>query len=99
MCSSDLARSPSRSTDDADALAALHDQAHPIHYPAAVERLGDRARIEDGVPEPAVRSLRAAGGFGVTEGDSFGHAHVIRQQGGSLLAGSDPRADGSAAAG
>lgn len=55
--------------------------------------------IEDGVPDPAVRSLREVGGFGVTEGDSFGHAHLIRRHGGQLLAGSDPRADGSAAAG
>jgi len=55
--------------------------------------------IEDGVPESAVRSLRESGGFGVTEADSFGHAHLIRRRGGRLLAGSDPRADGSAAAG
>jgi gamma-glutamyltranspeptidase/glutathione hydrolase len=55
--------------------------------------------IEDGVPEPALRSLQDVGGFGVTEGDSFGHAHLIRREGGRLLAGSDPRADGSAAAG
>jgi gamma-glutamyltranspeptidase / glutathione hydrolase len=55
--------------------------------------------VEDGVPEPAVRALEASGGFGVTEADSFGHAHMIRRQGGRLLAGSDPRADGSAAAG
>ncbi|MFL5791010.1 MAG: gamma-glutamyltransferase family protein [Actinomycetota bacterium] len=54
--------------------------------------------IEEGVPEPARRSLRASGDFGVTEADSFGHAHMIRRAGGRLLAGSDPRADGSAAA-
>jgi len=54
---------------------------------------------EDDVPEPALRSLQDAGGFGVTEADSFGHAHLIRREGGRLLAGSDPRADGSAAAG
>jgi gamma-glutamyltranspeptidase/glutathione hydrolase len=55
--------------------------------------------VEDGVPEPAMRSLRESSGFGVTEADSFGHAHLIRRQGGKLLAGSDPRADGSAEAG
>jgi gamma-glutamyltranspeptidase len=55
--------------------------------------------VEDGIPEPALRSLLESGGFGVTEADSFGHAHLIRRQGGRLLAGSDPRADGSAAAG
>jgi gamma-glutamyltranspeptidase len=50
------------------------------------------------VPEPAMRSLRESSGFGLTEADSFGHAHLIRRQGGRLLAGSDPRADGSAEA-
>ena len=60
---------------------------------------GTSVGAEDGVPEPALRSLREAGGFGVTEADSFGHAHLIRREGGRLLAGSDPRADGSAAAG
>jgi gamma-glutamyltranspeptidase/glutathione hydrolase len=55
--------------------------------------------VEKDVPEPALRSLLETGGFGVTEADSFGHAHLIRRQGGRLLAGSDPRADGSAAAG
>jgi len=55
--------------------------------------------VEEGVPEPALQSLRESGGFGITEADSFGHAHLIRRQGGRLLAGSDPRADGSAAAG
>ncbi len=54
--------------------------------------------VEDGVPEPAMRSLRESSGFGLTEADSFGHAHLIRRQGGRLLAGSDPRADGSAEA-
>jgi gamma-glutamyltranspeptidase len=60
---------------------------------------GTTVGVEDGVPEPALRSLRESGGFGVTEADSFGHAHLIRREGGWLLAGSDPRADGSAAAG
>ena len=55
--------------------------------------------VEEGVPEAALRSLLVSGGFGITEADSFGHAHLIRRQGGRLLAGSDPRADGSAAAG
>ncbi len=54
--------------------------------------------VEDGVPEAARRSLQESSGFGVTEADSFGHAHLIRREGGRLLAGSDPRADGSAAA-
>jgi gamma-glutamyltranspeptidase/glutathione hydrolase len=54
--------------------------------------------VEAGVPEPALESLRASSGFGVTEADSFGHAHMIRLRGGRLLAGSDPRADGAAAA-
>src|SRR3954466_10226651 len=50
--------------------------------------------IEDGVPEPAVRSLRESGGFGVTEADSFGHAHLIRRRGGRVPAGSEPGCGG-----
>jgi gamma-glutamyltranspeptidase/glutathione hydrolase len=81
--------------------------AHPADAVAAPRWvvLGDEdgsgtvVGVEDGVPEPALRSLRESGGFGVTEADSFGHAHLIRREGGRLLAGSDPRADGSAAAG
>ena len=81
--------------------------AHPADAVAAprwvvlgVEDAGDAPAVgvEEGVPEPALRSLRDSSGFGVTEADSFGHAHLIRRQGGRLLAGSDPRADGSAEA-
>jgi gamma-glutamyltranspeptidase/glutathione hydrolase len=55
--------------------------------------------LEPGVPEAARASLLHTAGFALTEDDSFGHAHMIRIQGGRLLAGSDPRADGSAEAG
>ncbi len=54
--------------------------------------------LEPGVPEAARASLLHTAGFALTEDDSFGHAHLIRIQGGRLLAGSDPRADGSAEA-
>jgi gamma-glutamyltranspeptidase/glutathione hydrolase len=79
----------------ADAVAAPRWVVLGAEDDAATPTVG----VEDGVPEPAIDSLRASGGFGVTEADSFGHAHMIRRQGGRLLVGSDPRADGSAAAG
>jgi gamma-glutamyltranspeptidase len=55
--------------------------------------------VEPGVPDGTRRSLLASGGIGLTEADSFGHAHLIRCTAKGLLAGSDPRADGSAEAG
>jgi len=60
--------------------------------------------LEDGIPEPTAREL-AARGHDVFEGVSgfersvFGRGQVIRREAdGSLTAGSDPRADGSARA-
>jgi gamma-glutamyltranspeptidase/glutathione hydrolase len=55
--------------------------------------------VETGIPETTRRALAAAGRFTLTEDDSFGHAHLIRRTPTGLLAGSDPRADGSAEAG
>jgi gamma-glutamyltranspeptidase/glutathione hydrolase len=55
--------------------------------------------LEPAVPEAARTSLLHTAGFALTEDDSFGHAHLIRVRDGRLLAGSDPRADGSAEAG
>jgi gamma-glutamyltranspeptidase / glutathione hydrolase len=55
--------------------------------------------VEPGVPEATRRALVAAHGAAVTEADSFGHAHLIRRTREGFLAGSDPRADGSAEAG
>ena len=54
--------------------------------------------LEPGVPAVAVGALRAVGGFETVEEDSFGHAHLIRRTSSGFQAGSDPRADGSAAA-
>ena len=57
---------------------------------------------EDGVPETARASLSAAG-FALEEvpstTEALGHAHLIRVRPGELEVGSDPRADGGAAAG
>jgi len=57
---------------------------------------------EEGVPDAARESLAAAG-FAVEDvpptTESLGHAHLIRVRSGELDVGSDPRADGSAAAG
>jgi gamma-glutamyltranspeptidase/glutathione hydrolase len=56
---------------------------------------------EEAVPEPARADLAAAGFDVRTLGDldrAVGHAMLIRADGGMLLAGSDPRADGGARA-
>ncbi len=53
--------------------------------------------VEAGVPDATRRALR--GDAEITEADSFGHAHLIRRTATGFLAGSDPRADGSAEAG
>ena len=54
---------------------------------------------ESDVPEPALAAIEAAG-FAVEKvsalSEDVGHAQAIRIDGGSFLAGSDPRADGSA---
>ena len=54
---------------------------------------------ESDVPEPAVAAIEAAG-FAVEKvaalSEAVGHAQAIRIDGGTFLAGSDPRADGSA---
>jgi gamma-glutamyltranspeptidase len=55
--------------------------------------------VEPGVPESTRRALVGARGASITEDDSFGHAHLIRRTSAGFLAGSDPRADGSAEAG
>jgi gamma-glutamyltranspeptidase len=55
--------------------------------------------VEAGVPDATRRWLGGDGDFSITEADSFGHAHLIRRTGSGFLAGSDPRADGSAEAG
>jgi gamma-glutamyltranspeptidase/glutathione hydrolase len=55
--------------------------------------------LEAGVPAPTRRALEDAGPVSGTEEDSFGHAHLIRRMPSGFLAGSDPRADGSAEAG
>jgi gamma-glutamyltranspeptidase len=54
--------------------------------------------LEPGVPAVAADALRASGEFETTQEDSFGHAHLIRRTANGFEAGSDPRADGSAAA-
>jgi gamma-glutamyltranspeptidase len=65
---------------------------------------GRRSAVaEEGVPATAFEAIRSAG-FEVDsvpdESDEVGHAHAIRVQAdGTLAAGTDPRADGSAAAG
>jgi gamma-glutamyltranspeptidase len=61
------------------------------------------AVAEEGVPAAAFEAVRSAG-FAIDsvpdESDEVGHAHAIRVQAdGTLVAGTDPRADGSAAAG
>ena len=53
--------------------------------------------VEAGVPDATRQALR--GDSAITEADSFGHAHLIRRTATGFLAGSDPRADGSAEAG
>jgi gamma-glutamyltranspeptidase/glutathione hydrolase len=58
--------------------------------------------VEEGTDEAAVRSLRAAGFTTTTlpdHDDGAGHAQLVRQVGGVLVAASDPRADGRALAG
>lgn len=55
--------------------------------------------VEAGVSEATRRSLLGTRGISITEADSFGHAHLIRRTASGFLAGSDPRADGSAEAG
>ncbi|MEP6757984.1 MAG: gamma-glutamyltransferase [Actinomycetota bacterium] len=55
--------------------------------------------LEPGVPAAAEEALRAEGTFELTQEDAFGHAHLIRRTQDGFLVGSDPRADGSAAAG
>jgi gamma-glutamyltranspeptidase/glutathione hydrolase len=55
--------------------------------------------VEPGVPPSTRRALTGGRDVSLTEDDSFGHAHLIRRTPGGFLAGSDPRADGSAEAG
>jgi gamma-glutamyltranspeptidase len=55
--------------------------------------------VEPDVSEATRHSLLGTRGFSITEADSFGHAHLIRRTANGFLAGSDPRADGSAEAG
>jgi gamma-glutamyltranspeptidase len=54
---------------------------------------------ESDVPESALAAIEAAG-FAVEKvpalSEAVGHAQAIRIDGGDFLAGSDPRADGSA---
>jgi gamma-glutamyltranspeptidase/glutathione hydrolase len=57
--------------------------------------------VEAGVPSSVATSIQRAG-YTVrpaSEEDSFGHAHVITRTAQGFSAGSDPRADGAAAAG
>ena len=54
--------------------------------------------LEPGVPAPARDALERLD-EDVTEADAFGHAHLIRRTADGFSVGSDPRADGSAAAG
>jgi gamma-glutamyltranspeptidase len=54
--------------------------------------------MEPRVPIAAREALEDLG-VDVTEEDSFGHAHLIRRTADGFAVGSDPRADGSAAAG
>jgi len=65
----------------------------------ADEDLSESVGVEPGVPDPTRWALVSAHGAAVTEADSFGHAHLIRRTDEGFLAGSDPRADGSAEAG
>jgi gamma-glutamyltranspeptidase len=55
--------------------------------------------LEPGVPEATREALRARTGFAQVEDDGFGHAHLIERTAEGFAVGSDPRADGSAAAG
>jgi gamma-glutamyltranspeptidase/glutathione hydrolase len=55
--------------------------------------------LEPGVPEATRAALRDGTGFGELEDDGFGHAHLIRCTDDGFAVGSDPRADGAAAAG
>jgi gamma-glutamyltranspeptidase/glutathione hydrolase len=55
--------------------------------------------LEPGVPEATRAALRHGTGFGELEDDGFGHAHLIRCTDAGFAVGSDPRADGAAAAG
>jgi gamma-glutamyltranspeptidase/glutathione hydrolase len=55
--------------------------------------------LEPGVDAATREALRDGAGFGELEEDGFGHAHLIRCTDGGFAVGSDPRADGAAAAG
>jgi len=55
--------------------------------------------VEPGVPASTREALAEQTGFGQLEEDGFGHAHLIRVSRDGFAVGSDPRADGSAAAG
>ncbi|HSD49182.1 MAG TPA: gamma-glutamyltransferase, partial [Actinomycetota bacterium] len=55
--------------------------------------------LEPGVRAAARAALTSHTGFGQLEEDGFGHAHLIRRTAGGFAVGSDPRADGAAAAG
>jgi hypothetical protein len=60
-----------------------------------------RATAEADVPSAVVDALQGAGFWvdTVPEHDGTGHAHLIRSGADGFDAGTDPRADGSAAAG
>jgi gamma-glutamyltranspeptidase len=68
---------------------------------AGFSLLDDRALVhhDHAIAEPAVAAIEAAG-FAVEKvpalSEAVGHAQSIRIDGGGFLAGSDPRADGSA---
>jgi gamma-glutamyltranspeptidase len=55
--------------------------------------------LEPGVPAATKEILATETGFDQLEADGFGHAHLIRRSSAGFSVGSDPRADGSAAAG
>jgi len=55
--------------------------------------------VEPGVPAATREALATQTGFGQLEEDGFGHAHLIRVHADGFAVGSDPRADGAAAAG
>jgi gamma-glutamyltranspeptidase/glutathione hydrolase len=55
--------------------------------------------VEPGVPAMTRAALASTTGFDQLEEDGFGHAHLIRLTTDGFAVGSDPRADGAAAAG
>jgi gamma-glutamyltranspeptidase/glutathione hydrolase len=55
--------------------------------------------VEPALPSATRAALAGETGFDQLEEDGFGHAHLIRRSAGGFEVGSDPRADGAAAAG